>query len=131
MVTQGIILCHIVSSKGIEIDKAKVELIQHLSTPKYVKDVRFFLWHAGFYRHFIEGFSAISRLLCHLLSLDVPFEWTQQYQEAFNKFKRLLTTTPIIRSPDWSLPFELMYDMSDHALGDVLGQRIDKKPYVI
>ena len=76
MVTQGLVLGHIVSSKGIEVDKAKVELIQHLPIPKCVKDIRSFLGHAGFYRRFIEGFSAISRPLCHLLSLDVPFEWT-------------------------------------------------------
>ena len=74
MVTQGIFLRHIVSSKGIEVNKAKIKLIQHLLIPKCVKDVRSFLGHAGFYRHFIKGFNAISRPLCHLLSLDVPFE---------------------------------------------------------
>ena len=65
---------HIVSRKGIEVDKAKVELIQHLLTLKCVKDIRSFLGHAGFYHRFIEGFSSISRPLCHLLSLDVSFE---------------------------------------------------------
>ena len=75
-VTQGIVLGHIVSIKGIEVDKAKVEKIQDLPTLKYVKDIRSFLGHAGFYRRFIKGFTSISRPLCHLLSLDVPFEWT-------------------------------------------------------
>ncbi|XP_057497372.1 uncharacterized protein LOC130782092, partial [Actinidia eriantha] len=131
MVTQGIVLGHIVSSKGIKVDKAKVELIQHLPIPKCVKDIRSFLGHARFYHRFIEGFSSISRPLCHLLSLDVPFEWTPQCQEAFDKLKGLLTTAPIIRSPDWSLPFELMCDASDYAVGAVLGQRIEKKPHVI
>ena len=76
MVTQGIVLGQIVSSKGIEVNKAKVELIQHLSTLKCGKDIRSFLGHAGFYHRFIEVFSSISKPLCHLLSLDVPFEWT-------------------------------------------------------
>ena len=49
MVTQGIVLGHIVSNKGIEVDKAKVELIQHLLTPNSVKELRSFLGHAGFY----------------------------------------------------------------------------------
>ena len=131
IVTQDIVLGHIVPNKGIEIDKAKVELIQHLPTPKSVKEVRSFLGHAKFYRRFIEGFSAISKLLCNLLSLDVPFEWTPQCQEVFDKLKRHLTTAPIIRSPDWSLPFKLMCNANNHVVGDVSGQRVDKKPYVI
>ena len=46
MVTQGIVLGHIVSREGIEVDKAKVELISNLPTPKCVKDIRSFLGHA-------------------------------------------------------------------------------------
>ncbi|KAH7862315.1 hypothetical protein Vadar_002873 [Vaccinium darrowii] len=63
MVTQRIVLGHIVSSKGIEVDKAKIDLIANLPTPKTVKDVWSFLGHAGFYWRFIQGFSAISRPL--------------------------------------------------------------------
>jgi hypothetical protein len=131
MVTHGIVLGHIVSSQGIEVDKAKVELISKLPTPKCVKDIRSFLGHAGFYRRFIQNFSAISRPLCRLLTKDAPFEWTQDCEEAFSKLKISLTTPPIMQSPDWSLPFELMCDASDYAVGAVLGQRRDKVPHVI
>ena len=74
MVTHGIILGHIVSAKGIEVDKSKIKLISNLPTPKCVKDVRLFLGHAGFYRWFIKDFSSISRSLCSLLAKDAPFE---------------------------------------------------------
>ena len=72
----GIVLGHVVSSKGIEVDKAKVDLILNLPTPKTVRDVRSFLGHAGFYRKFIKDFSAISRPLYNLLLKESTFEWT-------------------------------------------------------
>ena len=131
IVSSGIVLGHIVSSKGIEVDKSKIELITKLPTPKTVKDVRSFLGHAGFYRRFIEGFSSIAKPLCKLLLKDTPFDWTEACQEAFTKLIGKLTSAPIMQAPDWSLPFELMCDASDYAIGAVLGQRKDKKPHVI
>jgi hypothetical protein len=123
MVTSRIVLGHIVSSRGIEVVKSKIELISKLPTPKTVKDVRSFLGHVGFYRRFIQGFSFISRPLCSLLLKDAPFIWTEACQEAFVKLIDKLTSAPIMRSPDWSLPFELMCDASDYAIEAILGQR--------
>ena len=130
-VTQGIVLGHIVSKNGIEVDKAKVELISNLPTPKCVRDIRSFLGHAGFYMRFIKDFSAIARPLCNLLAKDVPFTWSQAYEAAFDKLKTMLVSPPIMRSPNWNLPFEIMCDASDYAIGAVLGQREDKKAFVI
>ena len=84
MVTQRIVLRHIVSREGIEVDKAKVELISNLPTPKCVKDIRSFLGHARFYRRFIRDFSAIARPLCNSLAKDVTFEWSQACEAAFD-----------------------------------------------
>ncbi|RVW73732.1 Transposon Ty3-I Gag-Pol polyprotein [Vitis vinifera] len=91
MVCQGIVLGHIISEKGIEVDKAKVELISKLLSPTTIKGVRQFLGHAGFYRRFIKDFSKLSKPLCELLAKDA----------------------------------------NDFAIGAVLGQREDGKPYVI
>ena len=131
MVTQGIFLGHIVSKKGIEVDKAKVKLISNLPTPKCVRDTRSFLGHAGFYRRFIKYYSAIARPLCNLLAKDVPFAWSQACEAVFDKFKTMLVSPPIMRSPNWNLPFEIMCDASDYAIGAILGQREDKKAFVI
>ena len=62
-VTQGIVLGHVVSKEGIEVDNAKVELISNLPTSKCVKDIQSFLGHARFYRRFIKKFK------CHRSSL--------------------------------------------------------------
>ncbi|XP_059591933.1 uncharacterized protein LOC132253563 [Vitis vinifera] len=116
---------------GIQVDPAKIELISKLPSPTTVKEVRQFLGHAGFYRRFIQDFSKIAQPLCALLLKDAEFIWTKACQEAFKRLKSLLTSAPIVRSPNWSLPFELMCDASDYAVGAVLGQREDGKPYVV
>jgi hypothetical protein len=92
--------------------------------------VRSFLGHAGFYRRFIKDFSSISRPLCTLPQKEIPFEWTEACQLAFDKLKGMLTSAPIMQ-PHWNLPFEIMCDASDYAVGAVLGQRENKKPHVI
>ncbi|RVW62856.1 Retrovirus-related Pol polyprotein from transposon 17.6 [Vitis vinifera] len=131
MVHQGIVLGHIISEKGIEVDKAKVELIAKLPSPTTVKGVRQFLGHAGFYRRFIQDLSKLSRPLCELLAKDAKFVWDERCQKSFDQLKQFLTTAPIVRAPNWKLPFEVMCDASDFAIGAVLGQREDGKPYVI
>jgi hypothetical protein len=102
-----------------------------LPIPKSVKDVRSFLGHASFYRRFIKDFSVISKSLCNLLTKDNVFEWSEHCEEVFVKLKNLLTSAPVIQPPNWSLPFEIMCDAYDYVVGVVLGQRKDKKPYVI
>ena len=121
MVNQGIVLGYIVSSRGLKIDKAKVEDIQKLSALRNVKDIRSFLGHASFYRRFIASFSIIARPLCCLLSQDVSFEWTSNCQSAFKKLKNAIISALIIQPPDWTLPFELMCDASNYSIGVVLG----------
>ena len=69
------------SKEGIEVDKAKVELISNLPTLKCVKYIWSFLGHAGFYRRFIRDFSAIARPLCNFLAKDIPFAWSQALRE--------------------------------------------------
>ncbi|KAH9726990.1 hypothetical protein KPL70_008483 [Citrus sinensis] len=100
MVDQGIILGHVVSARGIEVDKAKIDVIKSLPYPTCVREVRSFLGHAA----------------CKV---------------AFDKLKELLTSAPIIQPPDWSLPFEIMCDASNYAVGAVLRQRVGRAAHVI
>ncbi|KAM1728954.1 hypothetical protein ACFX12_019409 [Malus domestica] len=104
MVKQGIVLGHIISERGIEVDKSKIDLVCYLPSPTSVREVRSFLGHAGFYRRFIKDFSKIAQPLCRLLQKEVPFEFNEACEQAFNHLKDLLTTAPIITPPDWSIP---------------------------
>jgi hypothetical protein len=73
MVRDRIVLGHKISVKQIEVDKAKIEVIEQLPPPTNVKGIHSFLGHAGFYRRFIQNISQIARLLTHLLAKDAPF----------------------------------------------------------
>ncbi|GKE26667.1 reverse transcriptase domain-containing protein, partial [Tanacetum coccineum] len=126
MCREGIVLGHKISKSGIEVDRAKVDVIAKLPHPTTVKGVRSFLGHAGFYRRFIQDFSKIARPMTHLLEKETPFVFSKDCIDAFETLKKKLTEAPILVVPDWNLPFELMCDASDFAIGAVLGQRKTK-----
>ncbi|GJU08253.1 reverse transcriptase domain-containing protein [Tanacetum coccineum] len=126
MVKEGIVLGHKISKSGIEVDRAKVDVIAKLPHPTSVKGVRSFLGHAGFYRRFIQDFSKIARPMTHLLKKETPFIFSKECIEAFNTLKKTLTEALILVSLDWDLSFEVMCDASDFAVGAVLGQRKTK-----
>nr|GEX77350.1 reverse transcriptase domain-containing protein [Tanacetum cinerariifolium] len=116
MVKEGIVLGHKISKNGIEVDKAKVNVIAKLPYPTTVKGIRSFLGHAVFYRQFIQDFSKIARPMTRLLEKDTTFFFSNECIKAFQTLKRKLIEAPILVAPDWDLPFELMCDASDFAI---------------
>ena len=76
-------------------------------------------------------FSKIDKPLSRLLEKDAKFIWGEDYQRSFEELKTYLTTTPIVRAPNWQLPFEVMYDASNLVIGVVLRQREGGKLYVV
>ncbi|KAL1568930.1 hypothetical protein AAHA92_00473 [Salvia divinorum] len=131
MVTEGIVLGHVVSERGIQVDQAKVDVIAKLPFPTNQKEIQGFLGHAGFYRRFIRDFAKIAQPLTRLLQNEVEFQFDEKCKGAFQLLKERLISAPIIRAPNWNYPFEVMCDASDYAVGAVLGQKIDGKSYVI
>nr|GEX43584.1 reverse transcriptase domain-containing protein [Tanacetum cinerariifolium] len=122
MCREGIVLGHKISKSGIEVDRAKVDVIAKLPHPTTIKGVRSFFGHAGFYRRFIQDFSKFAKPMTHLLKKEIPFVFSKECIDAFNTLKKKLTEAPILVVPDMNLPFELMCDASDYAIGAVLGQ---------
>ena len=88
------------SERGIEVDKAKIDVIERLPPPVNVKGIRRFLCHAGFYHRFIKDFYQIATPLTNLLAEDAPFEFTDESLRAFEILKKALISAPIIQPPD-------------------------------
>jgi len=131
MMNQSIVLGHFISFLVIQVNPTKIQVIQTLPIPKTQTDVRSFLGHAGYYRRFIKNFSKIASPLFVLLTKNVEFKWTDDCEKAFNELKHQLSTAPILRGPDWALPFHISSDASDTAIGVVLGQEENGLPYAI
>ncbi|GJS91518.1 reverse transcriptase domain-containing protein [Tanacetum coccineum] len=123
---EGIVLGHKISKFGIKVDLAKVDVIAKLPHSTSFKGIRSFLGHVGFYHRFIQDFFKIARPMTHLLEKETPFIFLKECIEEFNILKKKLTEAPILVAPDWDLPFEIMCDASDYAVGAVLGQRKTK-----
>ena len=86
MIREGIVLGHLVSSKGLEVDKAKVEVIQDLAQAedwKSIRELRSFLGHVGFYRRFIQDFAEVSKPLTSLLCKEKDFIIEEEGKHAF------------------------------------------------
>ena len=90
MVRRGIILGHKISTRGIEVDKAKVEVIEKLPPPNSMKGIRSFIGHARFYRRFIKDLSKIAKPLSNLLMQGVVFTFDEQCNQAFLTIKEKL-----------------------------------------
>ncbi|GJU58838.1 reverse transcriptase domain-containing protein [Tanacetum coccineum] len=120
MVKEGIVLGHKISKNGIEVDKAKIDVIAKLPHLTNLKGVRSFLGHAGFCRRFIQDFSKIARPITHLLEKETSFFFSKECIESFNTLKRKLTEAPILIAPDWDLPFNSMCHANDFSIRAVL-----------
>ncbi|GJT26730.1 reverse transcriptase domain-containing protein [Tanacetum coccineum] len=104
MVKEGIVLGHKISKSGLEVDRAKVEVIAKLPHPTTVKGVRSFLGHAGFYRRFIQDFSKIVPSMTISLEKETPFFFSEECIDSFNTLKRKLTKALILiahRNGNW------------------------------
>eukprot|EP00253_Pinus_taeda_P021045 PITA_21045 len=131
MLNEGIVLGHYISSHGIKVDPSKIQIIVDLPIPKTQKEVRSFLGYASYYKRFIEHFSRMTLPLFKLLAKDAPFNWNDNCQQAFETLKVKLSTTPVLKGPNWDLPFHIFTDAADTIVGASLGQKEQSCHYAI
>ena len=102
MVIEGIVLGHKISTTRLEVDQAKVSIIETLFPPTIVKGVRIFLGHARFYRRFIKDLSKILRPLCRLLEKETKFEFDEKCKCYLEEIKDRLIKAPIMATLNWN-----------------------------
>ena len=115
-------LGHRIGKGQIRMDERKIQAIVDWSAPKTVPELRSFLGLANYYRRFIEGYSKKVSPLTDLLKKNAKWDWSDVCEKAFEEVKIAVTSEPVLRLPDFELPFEVHTDASDRAMGGVLVQ---------
>lgn len=124
-------LGHIVDSFGVRPDPGKVAAVVNFPVPTKVKNIQQFLGLAGWMRRFIPNFSSIARPLLNMLQKNRSFVWGPEEDTAFVKLKEALCKTPVLRSPDFNLPFKIYCDGSSLGTGGILVQDFSDGEHVI
>ena len=119
-------LGHVISEEGVAVNPEKVKAISNFPEPHNKKNVKQFLGLAGFFRKFVNGFASKAAPLSHLLKEDVPFQFGEEQKKAFEVIKQALIQPPVLRFPDFNLPFILVTDASMQGIGGCLMQKDGK-----
>ena len=105
-------LGHVVSKDGVMDDPSKIEAMKSWVRLTNVAEVRSFVGLARYYRRFVKGFSSIDSQLTNSTKPNVPFVWSDECEESFQKLKTLLTTAPILTFPVEGKNFVVYCDAS-------------------
>nr|GFD43224.1 putative reverse transcriptase domain-containing protein [Tanacetum cinerariifolium] len=114
---------HVIDSRGIHVDPAKIESIKDWASPKTPTEIRLFLGLARYYQRFIEGFSQIAKSMTKLTQKAIKFDWGEKEENAFQLIKQKLYSAPILALPKGSEDFVVYCDASHKGLGSMLMQK--------
>ena len=118
--TSGVLLGHVVSKSGLEVDMDKVKVILAVTVPRNVREIQRFLRCVGYYRRFIKSYAQKALLLIELLKKEEEFNWNPERQSAFEELKLTLAKAPILSPPNWIRDFHVTMDASSWCLGAIL-----------
>lgn len=115
-------LGHLVGRGSVRPRQAKIQAIADLPTPTTKRQLMCLLGMSGFYRRFVPNFAEVVAPLTNLLKKGIKFVWTPECQSAVEKVKAILSCEPVLKAPNFSVPFRLAADASDLGIGAVLLQ---------
>ncbi|POM69903.1 LOW QUALITY PROTEIN: Reverse transcriptase [Phytophthora palmivora] len=115
-----------VSRVGVRADPGNVKATAAWPTPRSQKDLRKWLCLAYYLHKYSAGYAELARPLSDLLKKDADWVWEQQHQDAFDSIKASLQHAPVLALPDGNMPFSVVCDASDYAIGCALLQRDDE-----
>jgi hypothetical protein len=117
-------LGYVIGNGQLKPDMAKVKSIVEFPQPTTKTEVRSFAGLANYYRSFVPNFADLMAPLHDLTKKNASLTvvWTPECEQSFVKLKELMTKASVLCSPDYSIPFVVQFDASEHGLGAVLSQ---------
>jgi hypothetical protein len=113
-------LGHMITTRGLGVQEAKVEALKRISIPRDVSRWRAFIGPANYYRRFVCGFSLLAKPLTRLTRANQEWMWGLDQERAFEALKRALGSVPVLRWLDARRSFQLHIDWSMLGIGVVL-----------
>jgi hypothetical protein len=114
-------LGHVISREGVKVDPDKIKAITEWPKPKNISKLRGFLGLTGYYRRFIKNYAHLTTPLSNLLKKN-SFKWDNNAEECFETLKRVMSSTLVLATPDFTKPFVVECDASGIGIGEVLMQ---------
>ena len=121
----------IVNKDEVKPNPEKIRVVKEFPRPKNVKNILQLIGLCSFYRKHIKNFAKVSKPLTKLVDKNNKFQWNDEADTAFETLKKLLTSAPILKHPNWDLPFIIHSDASLWAVGGALLQKINNIEYPI
>jgi RNase H-like domain found in reverse transcriptase len=121
----------IVGRSILKMDSKKVKSVKSWAHPKNPTQICQFLGFTGYYHYFIQDYSKIARPLLDLTKKTTVWDWGQAQEDAFNKLKERMCSSPVLTQPDFNQKFYLSADALAYSMGAVLSQRGKHDSYTL
>jgi len=117
----------VISPRGVEMQKKKVEGVLNWPAPQNIKEVQKILDLTNYYRRFIKDFARLAALLHMLVRKKQKWKWEGEQEETFEMLKAVFTTEPVLAIPDIDREMRVEADASDYTMGGVLSTKCEDR----